>query len=96
MIHSFADDATRDVYNGLSSREARRIPQQLWPVVRRKLDYLDVARQLSDLAVPPGNRLEPLRGDQAGRHSIRVNDQYRVTFRFADGNAHQVRCEDYH
>ena len=96
MIQSFADDTTRDLYNGVSSRDARRVAQQLWPVVRRKLDYLDVAWQLADLSVPPGNRLEALRGDQAGRYSIRVNDQFRITFRFADRDAHEVRCEDYH
>ena len=54
------------------------------------------ARSLWDLRVPPGNRLEPLRGDQAGRYSIRVNEQYRITFRFEDGGAWEVRCEDYH
>lgn len=96
MIESFADDTTRDIYNGLDTRDSRRIPAQLHPVVRRKLDYLEVARSLDDLRVPPGNRLEALRGDQRGRHSIRVNDQYRITFTFAQGTACEVRCEDYH
>ena len=65
-------------------------------VARRKLRQLEVAGRLDDLRVPPGNRLELLKGDQARRYSIRVNDQYRITFRFADGQAHDVRCEDYH
>ncbi len=54
------------------------------------------ARVLSDLQIPPGNRLEPLRGDRSGRYSIRVNNQYRITFRFESGNAFEVLCEDYH
>lgn len=57
---------------------------------------LNAAHELRDLASPPANRLEALKGDQKGRHSIRVNAQYRITFRFADGHAHDVRCEDYH
>ena len=96
MIASFGDKATRDVYNGIESRDARRLPRQLWPSIRRKVDYVEVARNVDALRVPPGNRLEALRGDQAGRWSIRVNDQYRITFRFDEGNAHDVRCEDYH
>lgn len=96
MIASFADKATRDIYNGIETRDARRLPRQLWPIIRRKLDYIEVARSVDALSVPPGNRLEALRGDQAGRWSIRVNDQYRITFRFDDRDAHEVRCEDYH
>jgi proteic killer suppression protein len=61
-----------------------------------KLKWLDVAQRWSDLGSPPGNRLEALKGDQKGRHSIRVNDQYRVTFRWEGDNAYEVRCEDYH
>jgi proteic killer suppression protein len=68
----------------------------LWRVVQRKLRLLDAAGRLDDLALPAGNRLELLKGAQAGRHSIRVNDQYRVTFRWENGNAYQVRVEDYH
>ena len=96
MIESFADDATRDVYDGLDTKDARRLPTDLHRVIQRKLDYLEVARALNDLRTPPGNRLEALRGARAGSHSIRVNDQYRITFRFEDGNAKDVRCEDYH
>ncbi len=96
MIRSFADQATADVYVGVDSKVARRIPKAIWPVLRRKLDVLHRARSLGDLRLPSGNRLEALKGDRAGRWSMRVNDQYRVTFRFEDGHAHEVSCEDYH
>lgn len=78
-----------------NSRSARRVPCELWRNVQRKLKVLDAARRLEDLAVPAGNRLELLKGDRAGRHSIRVNDQYRITFRWENGNAYEVRVEDY-
>lgn len=96
MIQSFADETTADLFIERSSRAARRIPKYLWPVVQRKLKFLDVALRLSDLASPPGNRLEALKGDQQGRHSIRVNDQYRLTFRWEGNHAYEVCCEDYH
>jgi len=96
VIRSFADQTTADLFAERSTRAARRIPTILWPVVRRKLKWLDVAQRLSDLGSPPGNRLEALRGDQKGRHSIRVNDQCRLTFRWEEDNAYEVRCEDYH
>jgi toxin HigB-1 len=96
MIQSFADQTTADLFVGQPSRSARRIPQTLWSTVQRKLKFLDVAQRLSDLASPPGNRLEALKGDQYGRHSIRVNDQYRLTFRWEGNHAYEVRCEDYH
>lgn len=96
MIQSFADQATADIYVGVESKVARRVPKALWPVVRRKLDVLHRARSLADLRLPSGNRLEALKGDRAGEWSPRVNDQYRVTFRFEDGHAHEVACEDYH
>jgi toxin HigB-1 len=96
VIRSFADQATADVYVGVDSKVARRIPKSIWPVVRRKLDLLHRARSLGDLRLPSGNRLEALKGNRAGRCSLRVNDQYRITFRFEDGHAHDVSCEDYH
>ncbi len=96
VIRSFADATTEDVFFGADTRAARRLPRTLWPLVRRKLDMVHAARSLLDLRLPPGNRLEALRGDQAGRQSIRVNDRYRITFRFEDGGAWEVRCEDYH
>ena len=96
MILSFADEATADVFNGKNTKAARTLDKARWPAMRRKLDALNAAHDLRDLSAPPGNRLEALTGDQSGRSSIRVNDRYRVTFRFADGHAHDVRCEDYH
>jgi proteic killer suppression protein len=96
MIRSFADDATRDIWNGVNSKAARRLPRPLWPVIRRKLDQLDAVTQLDDLRVPPGNRLHVLSGDLTGHHAIRVNDQYRIVFRFEGHDAHDVRCTDYH
>ena len=97
MIRSFADDATEDLFNGVASRRARRAcPGLLWPVVRRKLTQLNRVRELRELNVPPGNRLERMRGDRAGQHSIRINDQYRVCFRWGDGYADEVEVTDYH
>jgi toxin HigB-1 len=96
VIQSFGDAATADIFHGRQSRTARRLPQAIWPVIRRKLDVLNAAYSLGDLRAPPGNRLEALKGERAGSYSIRVNDQYRITFRFADGDAHDVACEDYH
>ena len=96
MIQSFADETSADLFRERNTRAARRIPRQLWRAAQRKLKLVDVAGRLEDLAVPAGNRLELLKNDQAGRHSIRVNEQYRVTFRWENGHAHEVRVEDYH
>jgi toxin HigB-1 len=96
VIVGFGDKTTGDIFTGRKSREARRIPQDLWGVARRKLDMLNAASDLQDLRVPPANRLEKLRGDLARFHSIRVNDQFRVIFVWANGNASEVRVLDYH
>lgn len=96
MIQSFADETTADLFRERNTRAARRIPGELWRVAQRKLKVLDVAARLDDLAIPAGNRLERLKGDRAGRHSIRINDQYRVTFRWERGHVYEVRVEDYH
>lgn len=96
MIVGFADKATEDIYNGVDSRDARAIPKTLWRLVARKLDILDAANDPRDLRAPPGNRLEKLKGDLEGKWSIRVNDQYRVVFAFANGSASEVRVVDYH
>jgi proteic killer suppression protein len=96
VIQSFADDTSVDLFRERNTRAARRIPRDLWRGVQRKLKLLDAAGRLDDLAAPAGNRLELLKGDQAGRHSIRINEQYRVTFRWEDGHAYEVRVEDYH
>ena len=96
MIQSFADETTADLFRERNTRAARRIPREIWRVVQRKLKALDVAARLGDLTLPAGNRLEPLKGGQSGRYSIRINDQYRVTFRWEEGHAYEVRVEDYH
>ena len=96
MIQSFADEATADLFRERNTRPARRIPRELWRGVQRKLKLIDAAGRLDDLVVPAGNRLELLRGDRAGRFSIRVSEQYRVTFRWESGHAYEVRVEDYH
>jgi len=96
LILSFADATTVELFRERNTRAARRIPQTIWRVAQRKLKALDVAARLEDLRIPAGNRLEGLKGDQAGRYSIRINEQYRVTFRWEQGHAHEVRVEDYH
>jgi toxin HigB-1 len=96
MIMSFQNRATEDLFNGIDSKAARTILRAVWPVVVRKLDLLNAAHDLRDLRVPPGNRLEGLKGRWAGYHSIRVNDQYRIVFRWIDGNAQDVVITDYH
>lgn len=97
VIRSFADAATEDVFDGVGSRRARAAcPEALWPVARRKLTQLNRVRDLRELAVPPGNRLERLVGERVGQHSIRINAQYRICFRWEDGHADEVEIADYH
>lgn len=96
MIQSFGDETTADLFRERNTREARRIPRELWRSAQRKLKAIDVAVRLEDLTIPSGNRLERLKGDQAGRYSIRINDQYRVTFLWEQQHAYEVRVEDYH
>jgi proteic killer suppression protein len=96
LIASFGDRATADLYHGLNTPRARRFPRDVVAAALRKLDMLNSVRSLLDLRSPPGNRLEALRGDLRGYHSIRVNDQWRVVFRWSEGRAHEVRLTDYH
>ena len=96
MIASFGDQATSDLYNGIRSARVRRFPPDLAAASFRKLDMLNGASSLQDLRSPPGNRLEALAGRLRGFHSIRVNDQWRVVFRWSEGRAHEVRVLDYH
>lgn len=96
MIVSFGDKTTRDIYDGVNSKEARKVPKQVWSLLTRKLDMLNAAHTLLDLSSPPGNRLEALKGKKKGFHSIRVNDQYRVIFQWVAGNPHEVQVTDYH
>ena len=96
MIIRFKTKGTEDVFHGTVSREALKIPQNLWPAASRKLDMLNAAGSISDLRVPPGNRLESLKGSLKGKWSIRVNQQFRIVFEFRDGNAYEVEIVDYH
>jgi len=97
MIGSFGDRGTEDVAQGNPSRAARSsCPERLWPVARRKLDALVQAFDLRDLRAMPGNRLEKLEGDRAGWHSIRINEQFRICFRWEPPYAYDVEIEDYH
>lgn len=96
MIASFGDDATEALFHGTDGRRTRRIPADVRAVAVRKLDMVNAAAQLMDLRSPPGNRLEALKGDRKGMHSIRVNDQWRVVSRWADGDAHDVSIVDYY
>jgi len=93
----FADRGTRDLYNGIASKAARRVvPAALFQRAIDKLTLLDVAVSLDQLHIPPGNRLEAMRGDRAGQHSIRINEQYRVCFRWTERGARDVEIVDYH
>jgi toxin HigB-1 len=96
MILNFADKATEDIYHGVDSKAARRIPISIRNMAHRKLDMLNAAFTLSDLRVPPANRLEALKGKWKGHHSIRINGQYRIVFIWMDGNANDVEITDYH
>jgi proteic killer suppression protein len=96
MIRTFADETTRDIWNGVNSKAARRVPREIWPVVQRRLDQIDSVMNLEQLRIPPGNRLHALGGELIGLHAIRVNDQYRIVFRFEGEHAFDVRCTDYH
>jgi len=96
MIHSFADAATEDLYHGRQTSRVRRLPQAIIPIALRKLDVINAARELVDLRMPPGNRLEALKGDKEGFYSIRINDQWRIIFRWENSGAGEVSIVDYH
>lgn len=97
MIRSFRNDATADVFNDVHSRVTRRTcPITLWRIARRKLEQLNAALSLESLSRPPGNRLEALQGNRQGQYSIRINEQYRVCFRWTDDGAEDVEIVDYH
>ncbi len=97
MIVSFKDQATEDIFNGVNSKIARKAcPQTLWRIALRKLDQIDSVRELDELKVPPGNRLERLSGDRKGESSIRINEQYRICFIWGDAGPSNVEITDYH
>ncbi len=92
MIKTFADRRTQEFYEDGKSN----FPSEIWKRRLRKLGYLDAATVLDDLKVPPGNRLHKLKGNRAGQHSISINDQWRICFRFFDGDTYDVEITDYH
>jgi len=97
MIPTFADTGTEDIFNGKNSSAARRTcSPTLWSVAIRKLDLLDAATPLEDVRVPPGNRLEALKGERTGQHRIRINEQYRICFIWLGTDTDAVEIVDYH
>ncbi len=96
MIESFGNRLAEDLFFDRRSKESRAFPSELLMAARRKVLYLHDAAELRDLRVPPGNRLEALKGRWKGFHAIRINDQWRVVFRWDGGNAHDVAVVDYH
>ncbi len=93
MIKSFADKKTAAVFQGI---EVRTLPRPIQPIARRKLMLIDASVSVQSLRVPPGNRLETLKGDRRGQWSIRINDQWRICFRWNEGHAWDVEITDYH
>ena len=93
MIKTFADRRTQDLY---VTGKAKRFPADLAVRAARKLEYLHLAVQLDDLKVPPGNKLHALAGNRKGQHAIAINDQWRICFQFANGDAYDVEICDYH
>lgn len=96
MIRSFGDELTEDFYLDRFSNLTRRFPTDIRKVVQRKLQYLNAAAKLHDLAIPPGNKLEALKGKLKGFHSIQSNDQWRIIFRWDEDAAMEVKIVDYH
>jgi toxin HigB-1 len=96
MIASFGDRATEDLYHGRPTARARRFPADVVETALVKLDSLNGAASMLDLRSPPGNRLEALKGECKDMHSIRVNDQWRLVFRWQGSDAYDVRLTDYH
>jgi len=97
MIQSFKNKGTEDIFNGKNTKEARKLcPRTLWNIAARKLDQLDSIRNIDELRVPPGNMLESLKGNRKEEYSIRVNDQYRICFKWSETGPSSVEITDYH
>ena len=97
MIVSFKDRATEDIFNGVTSKEARKtLPGDLWRIAARKLDQLDSVVAIDELKIPPGNHLEKLKDDRLGEFSIRINKQYRICFTWTETGPANVEITDYH
>jgi proteic killer suppression protein len=96
VIQSFGDAATEDLFNGMNNARTRAFDQIVKQAAHRKFDMLNAASILDDLRSPPGNQLEALKGDLAGFHSIRINKQWRIIFRWTEAGPAEVRIVDYH
>lgn len=96
MIRSVKDTTAQNIFDGLNSKAARKLPQELHRKAKRQLDLLNAVTRVEDLKVPPGNQLEALKRTLKGFHSIRIDDQWRIIFRWLDGNAEDVKIIDYH
>ena len=97
MIQSFKNKGTEDIFNGKNTKEARKLcPRALWSVAARKLDQLDSVQALEELKIPPGNMLEALKGDRREEYSIRINQQYRICFKWSETGPKSVEITDYH
>jgi len=97
MIKTFKSAGTEDIFDGVASQAARRCcSQSTWSVARRKLDQINRVRAVNELKVPPGNRLERLKGDRQNQYNIRINQQYRICFTWEGGHAYEIEITDYH
>jgi proteic killer suppression protein len=96
MIRSIADKTTQDIFDGINSKASRYLPSELHSKAGRLLDLINAAANINDLRVPPGNHLEALKGDKRGFYSVRINDQWRIVFRWVEGDAEDVQVVDYH
>jgi proteic killer suppression protein len=97
MIKSFKGHATESIFNGKNTKDARKIcPRDVWKIAIRKLDQLDSVIKLDELKIPPGNMLEALKGDRNGEYSIRINNQYRICFKWSESGPDLVEITDYH
>jgi proteic killer suppression protein len=97
MIRSFKNQGTEDIFNGKNTKTARSLcPKPLWKIAARKLDQIDSVTSLDHLRVPPGNHFEALKRECLGQYSVRINDQYRICFKWIDGSPEDVEVVDYH
>ena len=97
MIQSFKNQGTEDIFNGKNTKEARNLcPRTLWNIATRKLDQLDSVESVEELRVPPGNMFEPLKGNRKKEYSIRINNQYRICFKWSETGPNSVEITDYH
>ncbi|MCI5167387.1 MAG: plasmid maintenance system killer protein [Candidatus Electrothrix sp. GM3_4] len=97
MIKSFKNKGTEDIFNGKNTKEARKLcPRSLWKIASRKLDQVDSAIRIDDLRIPPGNMLEALKGNRKEEHSVRINEQYRICFKWSETSPSHIEIIDYH